>query len=971
MIQKNTLLYLVAGFSFIFQSSFAQLSTISTSITVPNPQFVKGVTGITNEITVSGLHPNTSTVRIYVCNHQYHFLDSVTLIPSGGSCSSPFDMGTLDETAEHIYALSFDFTGLDIDMSDVYDFTIKPTPAWIIQQGGTASATSLSSTSAEILCTIPLMQNDTVIDGGVVGIGNKSFGVESNSFVFSANYPFNNTATVIDNATIAFRYKLKAFDYPIDEQNIALNNAPNINLAFDANLNLTIDASYSKAATLFDYNTRDWSLGIPSTPFKVSFGAGLKLQGGFALRTLYGYNNATSSYGFIRNSPVDVSSIAVGAKVTASVWGSLNLISKRIAGVKGTLYANGKIGAAYQFETKPSFTTDFKMGGDLLITGKLELTGVAGKAKELWCSYVSSSCEPNQVIADGSLFPSSGNPYEFNGGLPANIPFADLVYTGGNSSNGSRSNTFQSSYLFDIPQESPQPSFNTKNANVATVWLESDTNQQYLLLSRLDTVQNNFSNPLVVVANNYSISNPKIAQMNDGSSIITWTQNRYNENDITSSMSLEDITDGQDIWFAIYEAVADSIVAVEKVSDNNDMPQGMATVTISKNDKAIITWLAEDAGTNNTDIWVTEISKSGNNWIQQVPSKLHDLTGNNYGVNVSFIDSVHAVAVWINDSDANDTIGGNQIMSSLYNGSNWLNPVSLTTPTPDVTYNELSMDFNTNYGALSYTYSEDFGDGKQQNSISVDVFDIANDVWDTNNNFSFSDSLTDVRLPRASVSDDGIVAVSYQTVNLFSDSTQTDEGQINLILNNLPAVTGWQKIENETLLADADVMVWEMDASFGKDNILYTLSQENDTILGNDDTYQPATGLLFGSHDLNLVLRGLKVNPNLSVSPIAFLPNTPTGIKSIATKESLSDLKIYPNPFTAYTTIEYTIHESGNVRIEVYDLLGNKVSELLNQKLGEGKYQTVFEAGNLNNGIFFYRFMLNDVAVSGKIILSK
>lgn len=63
----------------------------------------------------------------------------------------------------------------------------------------------------------------------------------------------------------------------------------------------------------------------------------------------------------------------------------------------------------------------------------------------------------------------------------------------------------------------------------------------------------------------------------------------------------------------------------------------------------------------------------------------------------------------------------------------------------------------------------------------------------------------------------------------------------------------------------------------------------------------------------------------------------------------------YPNPFNPSTKIRFDINENSLVRLEIFDVTGKKISELINQKLTEGSYEENFDASALPSGIYFYK----------------
>ena len=81
----------------------------------------------------------------------------------------------------------------------------------------------------------------------------------------------------------------------------------------------------------------------------------------------------------------------------------------------------------------------------------------------------------------------------------------------------------------------------------------------------------------------------------------------------------------------------------------------------------------------------------------------------------------------------------------------------------------------------------------------------------------------------------------------------------------------------------------------------------------------------------------------------------PVGIEEI--EEIATDFRLeqnYPNPFNPATTIKYSIPLLSHVKINVYNSIGEKVADLVNQPQGSGVYQVYWDAGNVASGIYFY-----------------
>jgi hypothetical protein len=70
----------------------------------------------------------------------------------------------------------------------------------------------------------------------------------------------------------------------------------------------------------------------------------------------------------------------------------------------------------------------------------------------------------------------------------------------------------------------------------------------------------------------------------------------------------------------------------------------------------------------------------------------------------------------------------------------------------------------------------------------------------------------------------------------------------------------------------------------------------------------------------------------------------------------------YPNPFNPSTKIDYQVPVDAKVILEVYNITGQKVVELVNQDQQAGYYSVNFGASKLASGVYIYRLSASDKA---------
>ncbi len=79
----------------------------------------------------------------------------------------------------------------------------------------------------------------------------------------------------------------------------------------------------------------------------------------------------------------------------------------------------------------------------------------------------------------------------------------------------------------------------------------------------------------------------------------------------------------------------------------------------------------------------------------------------------------------------------------------------------------------------------------------------------------------------------------------------------------------------------------------------------------------------------------------------------------------------FPNPFNPATTIQYQLPSTSNVSLKIYDVLGNEVVTLVNEKQDAGYKEIKFNANRYASGMYIYRLTADKYVSTKKMLLLK
>ena len=68
----------------------------------------------------------------------------------------------------------------------------------------------------------------------------------------------------------------------------------------------------------------------------------------------------------------------------------------------------------------------------------------------------------------------------------------------------------------------------------------------------------------------------------------------------------------------------------------------------------------------------------------------------------------------------------------------------------------------------------------------------------------------------------------------------------------------------------------------------------------------------------------------------------------------------YPNPFNPSTNISFYINSKSFVKLDIFNLLGQKVANLIDAEKNAGQHSVTFSAQGLSSGVYIYRIFVSD-----------
>jgi hypothetical protein len=79
----------------------------------------------------------------------------------------------------------------------------------------------------------------------------------------------------------------------------------------------------------------------------------------------------------------------------------------------------------------------------------------------------------------------------------------------------------------------------------------------------------------------------------------------------------------------------------------------------------------------------------------------------------------------------------------------------------------------------------------------------------------------------------------------------------------------------------------------------------------------------------------------------------------------------YPNPFNPVTEISFNLPHSTDVKLEIFNIMGQKITTLIDKGLEAGSHKITWDGSNVASGVYFYRIQAGELNATRKMVLLK
>ena len=139
------------------------------------------------------------------------------------------------------------------------------------------------------------------------------------------------------------------------------------------------------------------------------------------------------------------------------------------------------------------------------------------------------------------------------------------------------------------------------------------------------------------------------------------------------------------------------------------------------------------------------------------------------------------------------------------------------------------------------------------------------------------------------------------------------------------------------------------------------------------------TNYVQGKYALPVVFEILPTGQDAVVIARVYLEIQGTNAIDIEVNKKLNSFELkqnYPNPFNPSTTFEYNLNKTSDVKLKIYNALGQQIKSLVNERQSPDNYKIIWDGtdntgSKVASGNYYYRLVVNNETKTNRLILVK
>jgi subtilisin-like proprotein convertase family protein len=221
---------------------------------------------------------------------------------------------------------------------------------------------------------------------------------------------------------------------------------------------------------------------------------------------------------------------------------------------------------------------------------------------------------------------------------------------------------------------------------------------------------------------------------------------------------------------------------------------------------------------------------------------------------------------------------------------------------------------------------------------------------------------------------------TYDTIYI-PESGNVEDIKVNLNINHTNDGDLYITVRKETDISNLSQFNGEGGQNFTNtsfhDTASVPITQGTPPFTGYFRPQSPLSSFIGNEVNGNWILRIFDARAGNTGSLLNWTLNikysSPVSIKKIANTipDSYTLYQNYPNPFNPSTVIKYSIPENGQVYLNVYNILGKEVENLVSEWQEAGTYSVTWNANSMPSGVYFYRLYSDGYSETRRMVLVK